>query len=174
MPPLRDRREDIADLVASIAARAAEEDGKQIRGISRKALDLLEAYDWPGNVRELQSEVRRAVLFCSTDTSLSAEHFRSVEWRVGHGSAEKPDAEATTGSVAAAAQVAQGTKGLRRLDLRARIEELERETISTAMRSTGGNRTQAAELLGLTRNGLALKLRRLFPKSGDTPGGTDG
>ena len=57
VPPLRERKEDIAPLVSAFASRAAEEEGKVVRGISRKALDLLQAYDWPGNVRELQSEV---------------------------------------------------------------------------------------------------------------------
>ncbi|MBK6407779.1 MAG: sigma-54-dependent Fis family transcriptional regulator [Holophagales bacterium] len=155
VPPLRDRKEDIAGLVAALAARAAEEEGKQIRGISRKALDLLEAYDWPGNVRELQAEVHRAVLFCPAGALLGAEHFKTVDWAVRQG---------RSGSAAERETLRPGQHlGGGGLELRDRVVKLEKEMIAAALAETAGNQTRAAKILGITRNGLALKLARLFP-----------
>jgi DNA-binding NtrC family response regulator len=62
VPPLRDRREDIAALVSLFIARFAAEAGKRVLGISPPALDLLMSYDWPGNVRQLENTVYRAVV----------------------------------------------------------------------------------------------------------------
>ncbi len=163
VPPLRDRKDDIADLAASFAERAAEVEGKRIKGISRKAVELLESYDWPGNVRELQSEVNRAVLFCPPGALLSSEHFRTVAWEVSRadrGLAEEQFAEPRA-STAIGAPGRPGNE-VKAMDLRAQIAEVEREAISTALAASAGNQTRAAEMLGLTRNGLALKLRRLF------------
>jgi DNA-binding NtrC family response regulator len=158
VPPLRDRKEDIAGLVAALAARAAEGEGKQVRGISRKALDLLEAYDWPGNVRELQAEVNRAVLFCPPGALLSAEHFRTVEWAVRQ--------RAVVPHTEPAERIGESGLGGDHgadLTLKTHVDELERRLLEKALRSTGGNKSKAAELLGVTRAGLLLKLRRLLP-----------
>src|SRR5690606_10247378 len=63
VPALRERREDIAELVRHFTARFAAEEGKAfIRGVSAEALDLLQRYDWPGNVRQLENAVFRAVV----------------------------------------------------------------------------------------------------------------
>ncbi|MEM9206587.1 MAG: sigma-54 dependent transcriptional regulator, partial [Pseudomonadota bacterium] len=64
VPPLRDRRDDIPDLVRHFIARFAVEEGKKINGISAEATALLQAYDWPGNVRQLENAVFRAVVLC--------------------------------------------------------------------------------------------------------------
>lgn len=163
VPPLRDRKEDIADLAATLAERAAEVEGKRIKGISRKALGLLEAYDWPGNVRELQSEVNRAVLFCQSGALLSAEHFRTVLWEVSHSNAGRAGPQSSASWVRPTsrmhAPVARETVAL---DLRGQVAELEKEAISAALTASSGNKTRAARMLGLTRNGLTLKLARLL------------
>ena len=71
VPPLRERREDIAELVRHFIARFAAEEGKAfIRGFSAEALDLLLRYDWPGNVRQLENAVFRGV--CSPTPAVSA------------------------------------------------------------------------------------------------------
>ena len=62
MPPLRERREDLANLIAHFIARFAAEAGKRVLGISPAAMDLLAAYDWPGNVRQLENTVYRAIV----------------------------------------------------------------------------------------------------------------
>ena len=138
IPPLRDRKEDIPALVLEFVARAAAEYAKAVEGVTRSALRVLVEHDWPGNVRELESEIRRAVLVCPRGGSLQREHLGTVRWLV--------DRE-------------ESQPGAHRL--RDEIDDLERQRVDSALRSTGGNRTMAAKLLGITRNGLALKMKRL-------------
>jgi formate hydrogenlyase transcriptional activator len=67
MPPLRERREDIPVLVGYFIDRCARNAGKDIRGINKKSLDLLQSYPWPGNIRELQNVIERSVIMCETE-----------------------------------------------------------------------------------------------------------
>jgi transcriptional regulator with GAF, ATPase, and Fis domain len=67
VPPLRDRREDIPVLVEYFIYRCARNVGKNIRGIEKKSLDLLQSYPWPGNIRELQNVIERSVIMCETE-----------------------------------------------------------------------------------------------------------
>jgi formate hydrogenlyase transcriptional activator len=67
MPPLRERREDIPVLVEYFIDRCARNVGKDIRGINKKSLDLLQSYPWPGNIRELQNVIERSVIMCETE-----------------------------------------------------------------------------------------------------------
>src|SRR6202158_1861759 len=68
VPPLRDRREDIPELVEYFIDRCARNVGKNIRGIEKISLDLLQSYPWPGNIRELQNVIERSVIMCETGT----------------------------------------------------------------------------------------------------------
>ncbi|PKQ05781.1 MAG: sigma-54-dependent Fis family transcriptional regulator [Alphaproteobacteria bacterium HGW-Alphaproteobacteria-11] len=68
VPPLRQRKEDVPDLVAHFVRRLAAEEGKDVVGISQTALDMLCAYDWPGNVRQIENTVFRAVVLCDGET----------------------------------------------------------------------------------------------------------
>jgi len=67
MPPLRERREDIPVLVEYFIDRCTRSVGKDIRGINKKSLDLLQSYPWPGNIRELQNVIERSVIMCETE-----------------------------------------------------------------------------------------------------------
>jgi PAS domain S-box-containing protein len=67
MPPLRERKEDVAILAEYFVQRYANRAGRNIRSIDRKTLDLLQSYDWPGNIRELQNVIERSVILSSTD-----------------------------------------------------------------------------------------------------------
>ncbi|MEX0591345.1 MAG: sigma-54 dependent transcriptional regulator, partial [Xanthobacteraceae bacterium] len=67
VPPLRDRMEDVPDLVRRFIARFAAEEGKRVRAVSAEAMRLLAAYRWPGNVRQLENAVFRAVVLAETD-----------------------------------------------------------------------------------------------------------
>src|SRR5712691_1900030 len=67
MPPLRERQEDIPVLVEYFIHRCARSAGKNIRGIKKKSLDLLQSYPWPGNIRELQNVIERSVIMCETE-----------------------------------------------------------------------------------------------------------
>jgi len=67
MPPLRERREDIPVLVEYFIDRCTRSVGKDIRGINKKSLDLLQSYPWPGNIRELQNVIERSIIMCETE-----------------------------------------------------------------------------------------------------------
>ena len=140
VPPLRERREDIPALVEAFARACAREQGKTLRGITIKALRALVAYAWPGNVRELQHEVGRLVALCpqgeAIDSTMISPHL------VGAG----PGGE----------NVPTNT-----LELEKNVDALERRLISQALAQARGNRTRAAKLLGVSRNGLAIKMERL-------------
>jgi DNA-binding NtrC family response regulator len=167
LPPLRDRREDIPAFVSNFVEEAAREHDKHIPGVSRKALDLLSAYDWPGNIRELRYEIVRAVLVANDGSPLTSEHFGSVRWQLEHEQTRMRD------TCLAAESAQSSTAETRRelieplksedhtLDLASARDQLERRLIAEALRTTGGNQSRAAKLLGITRNGLAMKVRRL-------------
>jgi DNA-binding NtrC family response regulator len=143
VPPLRERREDIPDLLAHFMNVFAEELDKSVRGITVKTLSILENAQWPGNVRELMHEVRRMVYLCqpgeAIDSSLiSASVLESA-------SESRTEIDTTTDS----------------LEIESNVQRLERRLITLALSRTSGNRSRAAKLLGISRNGLALKIQRL-------------
>jgi len=149
VPPLRERRADIRGLVHAFVARFAAQAGKSVRGVTVKAHDFLVAYGWPGNIRELEHEVRRLVYLCpdgqAIDSTMLSEHILGSPNGEG-GPSEPPTA---------------GGSGPGRLNLETNVEALERRLIQDALVQAGGNRTQAAKLLGISRNGLAIKTERL-------------
>lgn len=147
LPALRDRREDIPTLTLIFANEAAARHRTSVRGISRSALAALIDYDWPGNIRELRNQVQRAMLICEPNGLLEVSHFE-VE----------PHACPSTCAPGTVAH-ALSTESLG--PLHQQVEMLERGAISQALIRCNGNRSAAARLLGITRNGLALKLRRL-------------
>ena len=144
VPPLRERREDIPALVESFARTFAREHGKPVRGITVKALRTLVGYAWPGNVRELQHEVGRLVALCpqgeAVDSTMVSPHILGALPEDAHA---EPPAPTDT------------------LDMEKNVDALERRLISQALAQARGNRTRAARLLGISRNGLAIKMERL-------------
>jgi len=142
IPPLRRRREDIPHFVEHFVRVCSSRTKKQVKGITFKALSLLTDYHWPGNVRELEHEMRRAVNLCPPG--------QAVDCTVLH-----PYLLATT------RQVSETEEEPADLRLDRQIERLERDTIRRALRRAQGNRSEAARLLGISRNGLASKLERL-------------
>ncbi len=145
VPPLRERREDIPALVESFMRAFAAETGKGVRGVTVKALRALIEYAWPGNIRELQHEVRRLVYLCpegqAIDSTMVSLHI--VAAAPGEGAEGVPEQVLDT------------------LELAKNLEPLERRLIVEALARAGGNRTQAAKLLGISRNGLSIKMERL-------------
>jgi transcriptional regulator with GAF, ATPase, and Fis domain len=73
VPALRERREDIPLLVEYFIDRYASREGKKIRSVTKRTMDLLQAYDWPGNIRELQNVIERSVIVSETETLLVDE-----------------------------------------------------------------------------------------------------
>ncbi|MBN1442515.1 MAG: sigma-54-dependent Fis family transcriptional regulator [Planctomycetes bacterium] len=141
LPPLRERREEIPVLARRFLARA----GKERARISPAALRVLEAYEWPGNVRELGNIAMRAGVLASGDVILP-EHL--------------PDAlrEHIPPRAAGAPSVSAGDD--RDADGVRTVEEAEREAIREALERTGGNRTRAAKLLGISRRTLLYRLKK--------------
>jgi transcriptional regulator with GAF, ATPase, and Fis domain len=135
LPGLRDRREDVPALVEHFLTRHRREADEPLE-VSASAMRKLVRYPWPGNVRELENEVQRWLALCE-DRVMPDDLSPAIE-----GSSidvDDPDD----------------------LELRPRVERLERELIARAMERTGGNQTQSAQLLGLSRYGLQKKLKRL-------------
>ena len=148
LPPLRERSEDLPSLLLAFASRSAAKYGKRIHGVSRRALAALQAYDWPGNIRELESMVERAVLLCPDGGTLQREHLGALERTAGEPAAPTPALPGLAPSEPA------GT-------LQEQIDALERQAILRALAAAKGNKSKAAGLLGITRNGLSLKMDRL-------------
>jgi len=160
LPPLRERSEDIPDLVQHFLARAAAS-GLPTKTFTPAALDRLRAHGWPGNVRELENLVRRLAALCSEDV---------IEARAVEGELAEVDDRPGSGreSLAEAAErhlrdyFAAHRQGLPAAGLYERVmREVERPLISLSLAATKGNQIRAAALLGLNRNTLRKKIREL-------------
>jgi Transcriptional regulator containing PAS, AAA-type ATPase, and DNA-binding domains len=158
IPPLRERREDIPPLVLGFVERAAEEHKKRIHGVSRKALSQLMEHQWPGNVRELQNEIERAVLLCPDGGTIQSEHIGPVRWAIDHRAELHVDEHGPDVAGEPAGDAAAPPSGS---TLQEQVDALERKAILDALRVCGGNKTRTARMLGVTRNGLAMKMARL-------------
>lgn len=143
IPPLREHMEDIPDLVEHFIARFEQDSAKEIRGITPAALRMLMDYHWPGNVRELENIIERAVAFSdgplidSPDIrlDLSPSLLRSPGSGVESGGFFPPPGMS--------------------------LEGFEDEIIREALRRAHGNKSQAARLLGLSRNAFRYRLARI-------------
>ena len=135
IPPLHQRSEDVPLLAAAFIARYNEEMKRSLHGISQPAMELLEAYRWPGNVRELRNVIERALILHGDIDELRPEHL--------------PDAlrEGAPASPAAAPAAAQ-------------LGSMEREMICAALKKSGGNQSEAARLLGISRDTLRYRQKR--------------
>jgi DNA-binding NtrC family response regulator len=148
VPPLRDRREEIPHLSTFFLREASERLSKPDIQLSSETLDVFSQYWWPGNVRQLKNEIQRAV-------ALSAPG----------GTIEPPHLSPEIGST----RIVEPLPGLPTIEPRPRtspnlafaIEQVEREMIQGTLDRTGGNISETARVLGLTRRGLYLKMRRL-------------
>ncbi len=146
LPPLRERREDIAPLVAHFIKRIGPEMGKEARGVSPEALAILEGYHWPGNIRELENVVERAIVLGNSETL-------------------EPDAlppTLTTPRELHDVRIDIPTGGV---DLEATLERIERRYIQLALERTAGVQTRAAELLKVSFRQFRYKLQKHNPRS---------
>jgi DNA-binding NtrC family response regulator len=141
IPALRERKEEIPYLVDYFITRFASESGKALSVITPAALKLLMDFHWPGNVRELENIIERAVAL-STGTVIDVADIRLDV------------SPSSPGTSAAGGAVAFPPEGMT-------LETFEDEIIREALRRANGNKSQAARLLGLSRNALRYRLTKL-------------
>ncbi len=133
MPPLRDRREDIPLLAAHFIHKYASENGKKIDGIAPRALSLLTDYPWPGNVRELENFIERGVVVAQSNVLLPSDFPKELV-------------------------LGLASDGEDRLRPGTTIEEVEKRLIIKTLEAVEGNKTKAAQMLGITARTLHNKL----------------
>jgi two-component system response regulator AtoC len=142
IPPLRERREDILPMAKFFIEHYNRKFKRNIEGVSPEAQQMLLAHDWPGNVRELRNAIERAMILEETSYLTPA----SLPLAITHGDG-KPAAPAP----AARLEIPEGGLSL---------EENEKMLIIQALERTGGNQTQAARLLKITRDTLRYKMKK--------------
>ncbi|MGN6109015.1 MAG: sigma-54 interaction domain-containing protein [Kofleriaceae bacterium] len=161
LPALRERPEDIVRIAELCIARAAERLGRPVEGLDDSGRAALAAYHWPGNVRELAHLIERAVLLARRPRLGEADlHLPGAKPKLARASqqmqAQQPPVVPFIAPRPADPLADLGDT----LDLRTALENLERELIDRALLKAGGNRTEAAALLGLNRTTLVEKLRK--------------
>jgi DNA-binding NtrC family response regulator len=135
--PLRERKEDIPDLVNLFITRFAGESGKEIEGMSPQAMQILVNYHWPGNVRELQNIVERACALSKGQTLEVGDIHLDI----------RPAKNSSDGT----GFLPDGMT----------LEQWEDDMVQEALRRANGNKSQAARLLGLSRNALRYRLSKI-------------
>jgi DNA-binding NtrC family response regulator len=139
LPPLREHKDDIPQLVESLLADMNAKHGRKVGGVSETVLQMFQSYNWPGNIRELRNTLERAVIVC--DTALAEQrhlppNFGSSGLKVSAG----------------------GGEGIH-LDVGTTVEEAEKMLIVKTLAATNNNKTRAAEILGISLKTLHNKLK---------------
>jgi len=135
IPPLRERREDIPLLADYFLIKYSRENLKEIKGFSQEAMTLLQQYHWPGNVRELENVIERAVVLCQEEV-IQPSHLPSHS---------KPQIKRNGSTISIPVGIAQ--------------REAEKEVILNTLKITGGNKTKAASILGISTRKIEYKLK---------------
>ncbi len=147
-PPLRERVEDIPRLLHHFMHRMAENQGTPVPAIAPETVQLLQRYGWPGNVRELANAIERAVILCRGNVLLPSAFDDQLRDPTGP----------VTLPVAAAPNPAEPATPAAAEPVPYDLDEIERRAIVRALEATGGNRTRAAKLLGISERTLRNKL----------------
>lgn len=136
LPPLRERREDVPLLMQIFVQHYAARNNKDVLGVDDEALSALQAHPWPGNVRQLRNVIERALIVCNGQvirrSDLPAE-FQSIS---------------------------PSESGYVKLRVGSTLEEMEKELIKRTIEYSGGNKTRAAQMLGVSSKTLYNKLER--------------
>lgn len=152
VPPLRDRKEDIPLLSSYFIAKYSKKYNKQVTGVTPEVIDIFLGYDWPGNVRELENVIARSIIVANASRivkdNLPTSILKSISTEIGV--RVPPD------DVVPLPQL---------------IEGIEKEAIIKALQKTGGNKSMAAKLLGISRKSLINKIRQYAITSEDTQNG---
>jgi len=143
LPPLKERNDDIEDLVHFFIQKFSKRINKKIKGIESEALKLLQKSDFPGNIRELENEIERAITLADENAYITKDilspRFQSSKITTDNSTIENGN-------------------------IKEQVENLEKNLIQQALQKTNGNILKAAELLGLSRQGLHKKLNRYKTK----------
>ena len=189
LPPLRERREDIPLLVDHFIARFNERLKKQITGVEPEAIDRLISHTWPGNIRELENVIERTILFCegplirlqylpadiggspalAAPPTAPEERAPNAPTSSGSLPAQPPAPTAAPSSMPLPAASVSATSaplvgeevGSLKEAVLAETKRVERELIQRALDETGGNVTQAARKLQISRKSLQTKMKEL-------------
>jgi len=149
MPPLREHKEDIPDLVQSLLADMSAKHGRKVGAVSETVLNLFRTHSWPGNVREMRNTLERAVIVCD-GAVIESKHLPPDFGRAPvRTSAEDPDAV--------------------RLGVGTTVGEAEKLLILKTLEATGNNKTRAAEILGISLKTLHNKLKEYGSVPADAP-----
>jgi DNA-binding NtrC family response regulator len=135
IPPLRERRDDIAPLIDHFVEKHRQRTGKRIDRVDEDVRSALHKYEWPGNVRELENTIERAVVL-ATDPIL------------------------TTASISLLGATSTPSPGLPSMRLHQNIEWVERETIRRSLEQSGGVKKDAAEVMGISQRALSYYLSK--------------
>jgi DNA-binding NtrC family response regulator len=153
LPALRERLDDLEDLVPTIVAEFNARSGKTVRMIPDPVWSALKTYDWPGNVRELRNVIERCVLFADSDTF-------PLQWlQLPGGKAAAPPAAAPS---AAADHLSLPLDGSMSLD------DMDRHIVAAAVARADGNLSAAARALGTTRQTLRYRVKKYGIAVGDS------
>ncbi|HVO81885.1 MAG TPA: sigma-54 dependent transcriptional regulator [Terriglobales bacterium] len=153
MPPLREHKEDIPELVQSLLAEMSAKHGRKVAAVSEAVLNLFQNYSWPGNVRELRNNLERAVIVCDgaiIETKHLPPGFGQTPVRT---SSEEPDAV--------------------RLGVGTTVGEAEKLLILKTLEATSNNKTRAAEILGISLKTLHNKLKEYGSAAAETASGKE-
>jgi len=137
IPPLRERKQDIPFLANHFLKKLAPDAGRQVEAITDAAMEKLIAYHWPGNVRELENVIERSLVM-ATGTQLDA-----ADIKLESAPRPRPQSEANF--------LPEGLS----------LDQYEQDIIREALRRADGNKSQAARMLGLTRNALRYRLTQM-------------
>lgn len=146
MPPLRERGEDIVLLASAFLREFAEENKRPIKTLTDEAIELMRRYPWPGNVRELRTVIEHGVVMCNA-AQIGVEHLPDF-MRQSPKSVAKSEGIATKGHQIVLAS-----------GIELNLHVLEQRAINEALTQAAGNRTLAAEMLGISRRTLQRKLK---------------
>jgi transcriptional regulator with PAS, ATPase and Fis domain len=145
VPPLRERREEIAALAATFVTEMSREAGRRPPSIDAEALGWLEAYSWPGNVRELRNVIERALLLVDEGGAITTAELPKT-LRPG---ARRPEAIDTADEPAPS----------RGESLKESVSAMEKQRVLAALAEAAGNQKRAAEILGISRGTLLSRLQ---------------
>jgi nitrogen regulation protein NR(I) len=157
LPPLRERGDDLLQLIGQFIRVFAGDLGKEVVGVSPEAMQIMMRYSWPGNIRELQSVIRQALL--QANGQVLMPEFLPEEVREGRRPTIPGQAASNSGLKLESfidEALSKGSEGLHA----ASIAVMERYLLARVLERTSGNQSQAAKILGITRGSLRNKIRQ--------------